>query len=629
MTSLIATLTHPLVNYLLASSFLILVIIQAVALDRPRSVLGWLFHQWRVIVPSLLLLSLAQLLLIALVNHYWLGFSVVLFLTYVIASVDHVKFENALTHFLWSDLFKSSDPGKFSELVSHYIRPILFVPISSFLVVGNIFIARFVDRPFASGLAGMESRVFALVGSLAILVLFSRYSSWANGTMNRRFKLVPSFNSQNYDQNVRLHGVLLGFVGHIRLVAVEQDRPLDYRADHASSICDVLNQTGGHFFVNTPDSSLHAPICETPQASSPITEPPVLPTLIIFALEAFWDITRIPGLTFTEDPFAAFRQDFQGDVRASCFAGSTANTEFEFLTSLSMQNLHDAACPFLHLQQDVPALPAYLKTLGYQTTAFHSYTRTFYDRDRIYPAFGFDHFLGLEEFLAAGQYREKGWYMADEALIDPICQQLDATSEPQMLYVLTMQNHGPYATFRYAQDEIDPQSTPIFDAHLAATSGDQQAIINYTQGVRDAGKLYQAVKTHLQASEKPAIILTFGDHLPGLGEHSGYQLMLKSGFAKSVQDPALYAVPWCLWANPQALQMGLTLTAESGEHACDFNALAPQLLHAAKLPLQAHHRLVMELQRQKNSPAGVSAELLYAYEWLQYDWLWGEHTIQI
>ena len=600
---------------------------QWVATGTFLSALRWVQRQFPSFLFSIPAAAAIPLILSALTHRIWTGFTVGYFLVYVVAKADQVKYETALTHFIWSDLFKASDPGKFRELIGHYIRPAFFLPMLLGQLLGNGLLYLVTGGIFLSG-PGLSSErwpaVLTALAGVSLLVLFWRYGHWVQHPGIRKWLRLPVLSSQDYNQNVRLHGTWLAFFAHIHLVATDQDTPEAYTPEMAGLIQSRLK-------TYAPPTALTSAGQRTTQMSNPAQ-----PTIIVLAVEALWDITRIPGLEFSADPLQALRADYAGDVTASCFAGLTANSEFEFLTGMSLALLHDSACPFIKITHPLPALPAHLRQLGYQTTAIHSYTRTFYDRDKVYPLLGFEQFIGLEELTAQGHARQKGWYMADEALLEPILAQLHQNEKPQFIYTLTMQNHGPYAPQRYAPDEIEPQACPLFPANLNLSEGDQRAVINYTQGVRDAARLYQNLCQHLEQIERPVLLLAFGDHLPGIGEHSGYRIMVDAGLAASPQDPALYQVPVFYRANQAAQKIGLpanfALDRTGQGQWPGFNLLGAKLLAAAGLPLTELQHLVLELDQveqvnqatEKNASNLSREDLLKTYEWIQYDWLWGQ-----
>ncbi len=643
----------------------VILVTQRIMLGDLKTTLKWLAGHTAAAITELVLVDAVLLIFLGLTNRYWAAFTVTMFLAYVFASADHIKYETALTHFLWSDLFKTSDPGKFKEMVGHYIQAPVFIPIAVILAVGNLVLLGLDPAPFARGLAGWLPRMAVLLGGLLLMILFRFYALWVNLPFCRRVLRLPAFTSSDYDGNVNAHGSLLAFCGHITTVAIEQDPPQDYGREQAAAIAAVCKT------VAAADDAAGAK-ATGPKAAGTASDraAPVdlakadggqLPTIIVLAVESMWDITRVKGLSFQEDPLEPFRADYVGEARANCFAGLTSNTEFEFLTSLSMQFLHDSACPFIKIDRPVPAMPAQLRELGYKTTAIHSYTRTFYSRDSVYPLLGFDQFFGLEDLEKAGPVAKKGWYMGDEALVQPMVDLLEQENGPQLIYTLTVQNHGPYIPDRYQEAEFEPEATPNFAPDLILSSADRRAIINYTQGVRDAAKMYRAIRDYCQQLDRPVIILAFGDHLPGIGDNSGFRVFMQAGMIETTRDDALYSLPVFCWTNPAARANGLTtdiggvdLRGEvsgmagsvmngSGEAKSEpfglakrepfgpmfgFNTLAPRLLRCANLPLNSIQLLALAAEaRQRKTRSLTDDDLLRAYAWLQYDWLWGQQLI--
>lgn len=79
-----------------------------------------------------------------------------------------------------------------------------------------------------------------------------------------------------------------------------------------------------------------------------------------------------------------------GYLNVSVCGGNTANTEFEFLTGNSMAFLPQGSIPYQqYITKELPALPAYLASLGYETVATHPYYADGWDRDKVYPLLGF------------------------------------------------------------------------------------------------------------------------------------------------------------------------------------------------------------------------------------------------
>jgi hypothetical protein len=541
----------------------------------------FLLVTWVVSHLAAVLVSYAAFLLIfwwfvALTNHYIAAYVPYISLTYLVAVVDHAKWQNALTHFVMTDLLKSSDPSRFADLILHYARPVIFLPIIALLAGGIFFLYLLRSRPFARG----RTRLLTLAGSTLLLVLMVNYHGWVNTAFSQQVLHLPAFSDRDFDANVRSHGILLAFFGHIGATQVDQNEPA---AIAANTLADIRQR------LQEMDIPGHEPGNGSGKPGSAQT---VKPTIIILTVEALWDVTRINGVDFANDPFAEFRADYAGEVISSCFGGQTANTEFEFLTSYSMYFMNGAACPFLMLDRPIASLASSLKDQGYRTTAMHSFSRSFYNRNKVMPLLGFDQFLGIEDFPGL---QTKGWYAADEDLAPSIIKQLEQDRDPQLIYILTMQNHGPYYPERYKASDFDQAYAPTFSGQLPISARDQAAVKSYTQGVVDAGKLYRQVKTYCEQLDRPIIILTFGDHLPGIGETSGTGIFLKSGLAKTVMDQALYSLPVMYWRNAAAVKSLNDQAPLLLKQPISFNYLAPALLTSAGLPLNAQQDMARRL----------------------------------
>ena len=123
-----------------------------------------------------------------------------------------------------------------------------------------------------------------------------------------------------------------------------------------------------------------------------------LPNIIVVMNESFSDLNVLGDFTTNEDymPYLHSLQNgaentVTGYLNVSVCGGNTANTEFEFLTGNSMAFLPQGSIPYQqYITKELPALPAYLASLGYETVATHPYYADGWDRDKVYPQQGPD-----------------------------------------------------------------------------------------------------------------------------------------------------------------------------------------------------------------------------------------------
>lgn len=311
------------------------------------------------------------------------------------------------------------------------------------------------------------------------------------------------------------------------------------------------------------------------ESEIPVISQARLPHIIIIQSEAFWDPGNLkkdlypqgsPGnlarLCKTHKQTDGYCQT--GDVEVPVFGGSTANSEFEFLTGLSMQLLPAATTPFVHyIQKPTPSIAWRAKQANYQTLAMHPNGGWFWGRDKVYPLLGIDKFLDIDAFkdLPSNQL-----YITDHAINKLITGRIDDAKQPQFIFAVTMANHAPFADQRYAQLKSD-----LIDWKLLPTLSpdEQQAIKTYSIGVRESRlALEELIETYTKKDAPPVIIAFYGDHLPILGE--SFSIYHKTHFkTESIHQEfkEFYSTPYLVWSNqnltrPLAKSMTVSLLGQ-------------------------------------------------------------------
>lgn len=130
----------------------------------------------------------------------------------------------------------------------------------------------------------------------------------------------------------------------------------------------------------------------------------IKPNVVFILSEAFWDITKIPGISFGKDPLVNFRklkkEGTSGNVIAPTYGGKTQWTEFELLTGNMMKFLPFGSMPYeQYVKKPLPSIVREFKKNGYETIGLHTYEKTFFNRDKAYPLLGFDTFFGVEDLV--------------------------------------------------------------------------------------------------------------------------------------------------------------------------------------------------------------------------------------
>jgi len=245
------------------------------------------------------------------------------------------------------------------------------------------------------------------------------------------------------------------------------------------------------------------------------------------------------------------------------FGGRTLQTEFEVLSGVPTKFFPGNQFAYFDLlKRPIPALPYTLSGLGYRTIAIHPNERDFWRRSFAMPALGFKHFIDESAF----SNRDVGILnrVSDSSLTTAVLSELSATDDPTMLFVITMENHGPWGA--------DMPGKNTADRELA----------DYMQRAAAADSAWKELTEALNKRKKPTLALIYGDHLPGLAA-----TYAKHCF-KNGKTAAEHWPPLVVWSNFGVPPL---------PHDMNSYALAGWIMEAAQLPMPPYLRANAAVRR--------------------------------
>ena len=268
--------------------------------------------------------------------------------------------------------------------------------------------------------------------------------------------------------------------------------------------------------------------------------------VVVVMSESFWDSTKLPGIQFVPDPIPTVRRLQKGEVFSPVYGGGTANVEFEALTGFSNSFLPAGSLPYQqYINRNTPSIIWALKNIGYRSVAVHPYHRWFWNRESVYSKLGFDKFISIEQ-MPLGETR--GLFYADEALSTVILRTLDESTQPTVLFAVTMQNHGPYEKQRYTQKKINLK----LDAEIGLVN--EEGLQTFADGISDGDRALGLLVSELSKRKRPTLLIFFGDHLPMMGHN--LEIFKKTGFISGAENDLsavelkkMRATPLVVWSN--------------------------------------------------------------------------------
>ncbi len=197
-----------------------------------------------------------------------------------------------------------------------------------------------------------------------------------------------------------------------------------------------------------------------------------------------------------------------GTMYSVDYGGGTANIEFEILTGLT--NYFLKTVPYTNLlpyQKSIPSIASFAKENGYKTTAMHPFNGGMYKREIVLPRMGFDEFITEQDF----EFTEKDGsseYINDRSSYNQALKVLADSSEPQLISLVTMQNHAPYEVEEYGKSK--------FNVTNLEPGTERSAIETYLMTMNSSDQYLGEFYEKVMALDEPTVVLFYGDHSAGV-----------------------------------------------------------------------------------------------------------------
>ncbi len=311
--------------------------------------------------------------------------------------------------------------------------------------------------------------------------------------------------------------------------------------------------------------------------------------VIVVMNESYSDLSVLPGVETNRDamPFfhALTENTIKGWAYSSVFGGTTANSEYEFLTGNTTAFLPAGTVPYqMYVSDGDPTLVGQMSDLGYTTIASHPYRASGWNRPTVYQNFGFDQVYFEGDFQDREYMRgdEKTGYVTDQCNYENLIRLYEEkeAGEPLFLFNITMQNHSGY---QMSWDNL-PREVWL----TGAMENRFQTVNQYLSLVYQSDLALEYLIDYFSQVEEPTMILLFGDHQPQVATNFYTQVLGDDPDTALAQKKQM--VPFALWANydiPEADGVEFSL-----------NYLSTLLLETAGLPLTGYQKFQRELWEQ-------------------------------
>ena len=493
-----------------------------------------------VLVLNMILVGVIYMVLLMLINRFWIATPVLLAVAIVIAVIEHFKIGIRYEAILPSDLgFLGSNTGNLMSFVPAGWQWVVLGAVAVFAAVVALCVwlnridARHgrMIRATNPGMAAVTRLLLILCPALFLGVYtmhVGTVGSWAN-VFSSALGDIPSMWDSVYD--AQRNGPVVAFVRQLNPKVM--DEPEGYSEETMREVAaryadaaDTMNKTRTEYL----DES----------------------TVIFVLNESFSDPSRVPGIELNQEATPevdAIREQTTGGLMLSSgYGGGTANLEYMSLTGMSMANFNSSlTSPYQQLVPSQRWTTSINQMWGdpENSLGFHPYEPSMYSRATNYRKFGFSHFYTLEgdDVIAHRDTIDKSPYVSDAATYRSVLDEVGSTDANQFISVITMQNHMPYNDW-YADNEFTVTNT---DGAEPLGEDETREIETYAKGVSLSDKATAEFLDELDAIDKPITVVFYGDHLPGIYSTAGED---------QNNSLALHLTDYFIWSNKASSSQG-------------------------------------------------------------------------
>lgn len=270
------------------------------------------------------------------------------------------------------------------------------------------------------------------------------------------------------------------------------------------------------------------------------------PTVVAIMNEAFSDLSIYEGLNAGYEGPSRLKsiEDalYTGYVYSSVLGGGTCNSEFEFLVGATMGFVGAENQPYvMNGFSNTPSLARQFGEMGYLTSAVHPQPSPNWNRAAVYDEMGFDRFLDINSFDTSAPVRHAG--LTDAMTYEKVLELIESDDGPQLIFDVTMQNHGAYDTFDLPEEErVDPGIDWVEGPLITETT-------EYVSLIEASDRELSDFINRLRELDRPVVVVFFGDHQPIQGDTFNNLIYSE----EEEDDPAhyvrVYQIPYLIWAN--------------------------------------------------------------------------------
>lgn len=215
-------------------------------------------------------------------------------------------------------------------------------------------------------------------------------------------------------------------------------------------------------------------------------------------------------------------------VFSSSGKGNTSDAEFAALNSLYPTTVRE--CYRMYVNNTYNGIPWILRSLGYETMAFHGYEKEFWNRNIAYKNQGIQTYYSQSELEMT---EKSGFGLTDKEMFRQAVDILKEKKEPWFSFMITLTNHIPY--------ELDES---LITLSLAPEDADSLAG-HYLQAIRYTDEAIGMLIDYMKEAGlyENTVIAMYGDHQGLNKETASVSAKMKEFLGKDYDYDEMMRVP--------------------------------------------------------------------------------------
>lgn len=499
--------------------------------------------------------------------QYQINFLIVITLNFIIAMAMYYVHEFRGTNINMSDILSINTAKEVAGGYTYEIKPIAII---SFIVVFIEYVVQIIYykidifENYNKGLNGITNvnveRYVYFWHEIKEVLLF----------LFLLFLLRDIVSKNKYDYSLmagRNEGFIYNFCSSIPLFHKRDSNNTSKEDDRANAENNIIKALKYKPIFNSLDT-------KNAQNFARFKESKKMPHVIVIMNESFGSINRriktnIPVTEYYDN----LKNVIKGDLYVNTFGGGTANTEFEFLTGVSVGNYPYPVMPYNNfVKEDKYSLARYFKEFGYKTIAMHPYTATNYNRDNVYKRFGFDELLFFDDFEDKKYVRN---FVSDSSMYEEVIRRYESVkknNEKAFIFGITMQNHSGYSSFK--NQEVSSCIDSI-------NNNEKESLDSYLSLMKISDDSIKYLIDYFEKEKENVILLFFGDHNASFGTKIN-SIIYDTSLDYECSDA--YITPFFIYNNYEKTDKKI--------EGISANFLSLELLKNANMPLDDIHILM-------------------------------------